>query len=635
MIRTSFVAAALVSAISSPALGAPRLTPVWSDHVVVQREAPIRVEGTAAAGERVTGTFGDRTATAQADPQGRFTLEFPARPASSAPLSLTVNGTDGSTTTVSDILVGDVWLCSGQSNMEFPVERGLNGDAVAQSSADDGLRLLMIPKATAVVPQATFAKPVQWTAASRETVAPFSAACYFMAKQLRETLGVPIGAIHSNWGGSQIRAWVTPESGRRLYGEDQMALLDRIARDPLGAVTAFAPTWEAWWREASGGEEPWRNPDTLRWLPVPSIAPWPTWSGTPLAKDTVGNVWFRRTITLTPKQATAGGTLAIGVIDDMDATWVNGRPVGISFGWDYEREYRVPADYLRAGANEIVFAASNSWGAGGFTSTADKLAFTVTGGERIPLDEGWRYSIGEVRQMPPRAPWDANAGIGVMHNWMVAPFGSIALKGAAWYQGESDVGIPGYADRMRELFSGWRQQFGPQMQMLVVQLANYGPVAERPVASGWAETRDIQRRAVVADSNAALIGAIDIGERTDIHPANKTLLGDRLARAALGEAMPMPQAATLEGDTVAVLFTGVDGGLHVWSGPNPLGVELCGEAQDSCRYVLASAEGGSLLIRADGKPATRVRYAWADSPVVNLFDGRNLPVPGFELGIER
>jgi sialate O-acetylesterase len=321
------------------------------------------------------------------------------------------------------------------------------------------------------------------------------------------------------------------------------------------------------------------------------------------------------------------------VLDDLDATWVNGRPVGITHGWDYERQYAVPASYLKAGANEVVIAVSNSWGAGGFTSTADKLAFTVEGGERLPLGEGWRYSIGKTDQAPPRAPWDANAGIGVMHNRMVAPLGRITLRGAAWYQGESDVGIPGYGDRMRELFAGWRHQFGPQMEMLVVQLANYGPVAERPGASGWAETRDIQREAVEADANAALIGAIDIGERTDIHPANKTLLGDRLARAALGEAMPMPLSATLENDTVTVRFSGVEGGLHAWSGPYPLGVELCGEAQDSCRYALARVDGDRLLVPVEGQPANRVRYAWADSPVVNLFDGRSLPVPGFELDV--
>jgi sialate O-acetylesterase len=633
MTRMSLVAAALVSAGAAPALGAPQLSPVWSDHVVVQRDVPIRVEGTTAARERVSGVLGETTVTARADAEGRFRLEFPARPASAEPLTLVLTAADGSETTVSDILIGDVWLCSGQSNMEFPVARNLNGDALAQSSADDGLRLLMIPKATAVIPQSTFAKPVSWTAASPETVPQFSAACYVMAKALRERLGVPIGAIHSNWGGSQIRAWVTPEAGRRLYGEDQMALLERIAHDPLGAVTAFAPIWEAWWREASGGQEPWHDPEALSWQPVPAIAPWPTWTGTPLATKTTGNVWLRRTIELTAEQAAAGGTLALGVLDDLDATWVNGRPVGISHGWDYERQYRVPSAYLKAGANEVVVAVSNSWGAGGFTSTPDKLAFTVEGGARLTLGDGWRYSIGTIDQAPPRAPWDANAGVGVMHNSMVAPLGSVSLRGAAWYQGESDVGIPGYGDRMRELFAGWRAQFGSQMQMLVVQLANYGPVAERPSESGWAETRDIQRQAVEADGNAALIGAIDIGERTDIHPANKTLLGDRLARSALGEAMPMPQSATLDGGTVTVRFTGVDGGLHVWSGPYPLSIELCGEAQDSCRYALATVDGDRLLIPAGGRPTTRIRYAWADSPVVNLFDGRDLPIPGFELEI--
>jgi sialate O-acetylesterase len=368
---------------------------------------------------------------------------------------------------------------------------------------------------------------------------------------------------------------------------------------------------------------------------VPSISPWPGWTGTPLATKSTGNVWLRRTITLTAEQAAAGGTLSLGVLDDLDATWVNGRPVGITHGWDYERQYAVPPSYLKAGTNEVVVAVSNSWGAGGFTSTADKLGFTVAGGARIALGDGWRYSIGATDQAPPRAPWDANAGIGVMHNWMVAPLGRIGLKGAAWYQGESDVGIDGYQDRMRELFAGWRRQFGPQMQMLVVQLANYGPVTEQPSASGWAETREIQREAVAADGNAALISAIDIGERTDIHPANKTLLGDRLGQAALGQAMPMPQSARLEGDTVTVRFTGVEGGLHVWSGPNPLGVELCGDGQDSCRYALARVDGDRLLVPVDGKPTARVRYAWADSPVVNLFDGRSLPVPGFELEIAR
>jgi sialate O-acetylesterase len=234
--------------------------------------------------------------------------------------------------------------------------------------------------------------------------------------------------------------------------------------------------------------------------------------------------------------------------------------------------------------------------------------------------------------MPPRAPWDANAGIGVMHNKMIAPLGRFAMAGAAWYQGESDVGIPGYADRLRELFAGWRQQFGPQAKMLVVQLPNYETVAEKPVAAGWAEVREQERRAVAADGNAALIPTLDVGQRDNLHPPDKLQVGLRLAAAAQGQPMPMPERAVRQGDAVRVGFTGLIGGLHAWSGP-PLGVELCGETQESCRYAVARVDGDALVIAGDGKPAARVRYAWADAPVVNLFDARPIPVPGFELDI--
>jgi sialate O-acetylesterase len=235
--------------------------------------------------------------------------------------------------------------------------------------------------------------------------------------------------------------------------------------------------------------------------------------------------------------------------------------------------------------------------------------------------------------MPPRAPWDANAGIGVMHNKMIAPIGHFALTGAGWYQGESDVGIPDYAEKLRELFAGWRRQFGAGVQVLVVQLPNFGPVGETPVASGWAELREEQRQAIAADSNGALIPALDIGDRTELHPGNKLELGRRMARAAEGEQFPMPLAATRQGDAIVLTFSGVEGGLHTWSGPFPLGLELCGEGQASCRFATAQVSGDTLTIADDGQPATRVRYAWADSPVVNTYDGRALPLPGFEIPI--
>jgi sialate O-acetylesterase len=216
---------------------------------------------------------------------------------------------------------------------------------------------------------------------------------------------------------------------------------------------------------------------------------------------------------------------------------------------------------------------------------------------------------------------------------MVAPLGSIALKGAAWYQGESDVDVPGYADRLRALFAGWRRQFSTSMRMLVVQLANFGPPQTAPAPSGWATIREDQRAVAASDGNAALVTAIDIGERTDIHPANKGLLGQRLAMAAQGVALPMPVSATRDGNAIRLRFSGVDKGLVTWSGSAPLGFELCGADQPSCRYAQARIDGADVLLSDDGRLATRVRYAWGESPVVNLFDGRALPAPGFELPI--
>jgi sialate O-acetylesterase len=203
----------------------------------------------------------------------------------------------------------------------------------------------------------------------------------------------------------------------------------------------------------------------------------------------------------------------------------------------------------------------------------------------------------------------------------------------AWYQGESDVGIPGYADRLRELFAGWRQQIGSQAKMLVVQLPNWGPTTDKPVESGWAEIRNEEFKGVAADGNAALIPTLDVGENNNLHPLDKLDVGLRLAMAAEGKALIMPLSAKRQAGAVVVNFSGVEGGLHTWSSGHALGVELCGATQDTCRYAPATAAGGTLHIADDGKPATRVRYAWIDSPVVNLYDARLLPVPGFELPI--
>lgn len=634
MTRWPIMAAPLAAMIAVPAAADPVLDPGFGDNMVLQAGHPLLLSGRTQSGVTVTARLGASEARAVSDGSGRFVIPLPAQNAADTPSVLAITDATGAIT-YTNILIGNVFLCGGQSNMELSVDRALDVHNQLRQAADDGIRLLMVPKSTAPVPQARFAAPTGWKAATAETAAPFSAACFYMAKALRrKDPATPVGLIHSNWGGSAARAWYDPEGGQTIEGSEALELLALYVRDPYAATQAFAPRWVDFWRARDGGREPWKNPALLDWKPIPAFTMWNEWEGTGLDTNPRANVWLKQTITLTAQQAQGDGSLAIGAIDDMDLTFVNGHPVGYTFGWGVERTYRVPAKHLKAGENTILIAANNMWDTGGFFAGPERLVFTATNGETVPLGADWDYATTTVTDIPPRAPWDANAGIGVMHNAMIAPLGAMRLAGVAWYQGEADVGQGPYHPKLAALFAGWRRQFGPQARMLVVQLADFGERRSAPAESGWADLRDDQRRAVVADTNAALVTAIDIGEPTDIHPANKNELGKRLAEAFTGRALPMPDRARREGGVVSVSFTGIDGGLLVQGGPVPLGVELCEAVPGKCRFVIARTEGSRLLIPVpDGMAPARVRYAWADAPVVNLVDGAGMPVPGFGLDI--
>ena len=634
--RAAFKGLVPVLAIVTPAAAHsnPVLEAGYGDNMVLQAGQPLTLSGRTLPGVKVEAKLGETVASAVSDGSGAFTLTLPAQSNSTAPATLTISDPSGSTT-LRNILFGNVFLCGGQSNMELPVIRALNVDNELRLSPDEGMRLLSIPKTTAPVPQTAFPSPVTWRAANRDSVADFSAACFYMAKALRQKdPATPVGLIHSNWGGSAARAWYDPKGAAEREGTAQLDLLKLYARDPYAAAQAFVPQWFDWYRKADNGREPWKNSALLSWKPIPKFSFWNEWKGTGLDTNPRANVWLKKVITLTPEQVKGDGSLAIGAIDDMDLTFVNGHPVGYTFGWGVERTYRVPAAHLKAGPNEILIAANNMWDTGGFYAGPERLAFTAANGSKVPLGADWVYARIDSTDVPPRAPWDANAGLGVMHNAMIAPLGHMKLAGVAWYQGETDAGQPAYDAKLASLFAGWRRQFGPQTRMLVVQLADWGQRRAAPAESGWAQTRDQQRLGVMADSNAALVTAIDIGEPTDIHPANKNDLGKRLAAAFNGRAMPMPLRAVREGSTVTVSFTGIVGALTVQGGPTALGAELCGAAAGSCQFVIARAEGSDLVLTVpDGIVPTRVRYAWADAPVVNLVDGEGMPIPGFGLDI--
>jgi sialate O-acetylesterase len=630
----------LSALLASGAPGAPTIDPQFGDHAVIQRQRPIHLRGTAAPGETVNVTLGSASASGKADKAGEWVVTLPALPAG-GPYTLTVSAQSGQAS-AADILLGDVWLCSGQSNMEFPLRRAMNGDEAIASAGDDQLRILTVPQRTAFAPERRLAPDVRWEVVSPDSVKEFSAVCYGMARDLRAAAKVPIGAIDSSWGGTRVRPWID-EASMRALGDTDAPLLALYRRDPSAAARQFGESWAAWWRQTTGetaGQEPWRSSGRLRWAPFPNVGYWEQW-GDPAFASFNGNVWARARFTLTPEEAAKGATLSLGVIDETDVTWINGVPVGADFGWSRDRNYAVAPGVLKAGENELVVFIGDSWGNGGFAGPAEKLRLTFADGSSKPLGHGWEYSV-EKRPLtnPPHAPWESHTGLSTTYNAMIAPLGPLGLKGAAWYQGESDVDVPGYDQRLAALMASWRRRFdAPKLPFLIVTLASFGKPSSVPVASGWAEVIDQQRRAAAADPRAALLVATDLGQNGELHPPSKLAIGSRAALAArkiaYGEDVaigPMPVSATRGAGGIIIRFSGGRDTLQSLSGA-PIGFELCAETQQSCRFATARIAGSIVVLHDDGKPITRIRYAWSDVPVMNVYDAAMLPVPSFELTV--
>ena len=638
--RRLIALAALLGGVSAPALGGPRLHPLISDNAVLQREQPMRLFGTASPGERLTVSFAGVTRNIRADKAGNWLVQLPAATAG-GPHSVRVTGAAGASASAQNVMVGDVWLCSGQSNMEWPLSLSLGGNGHIAGAKDDQLRITTIAKRTSIDPEKSFKEAPKWELVSTATIPEFSAACYFMGRDLRSSQKVPIGLIDASWGGTPIRAWMSDAAVRASGGVHMADLVSHYRRDPTGAARRFGQEFGAWWRQESGdapGQEPWTPGSRLQWTDVPAIGYFNGWG--PEWGNTAATVWMRRIVRLTAAEAAGPATLSLGVVDEMDQTFVNGVGVGSINDWAAQREYRIAPGVLKAGDNEIVVYVRNAGGAGGLVGPSEIMKLALANGSAKTLGDSWQYAkVASNIGAPPSAPWGGANGAATIYNAMIAPLGPYALKGAAWYQGETDVNVPGYDRRLAALFGTWRQQFrSPNLPFLVVGLAGFGTPRSTPAASGWAAIVDEQRRGVQADRRAAFVPAIDLGEPADIHPVNKLEVGRRLALAARavgyddpqGKLAPLPVSARRTPAAVTVTFSKP---LQALSGGSPIGFELCGASQDTCRFRDARIDGSTVVIPSDGQPASRVRYAWADYPVVNLYDTDLLPASTFELPI--
>jgi sialate O-acetylesterase len=650
MKRRALAALTLLCA-SLPSLAA-ELAGVFGDRMVLQRDQPIAIWGTATPREKVTVTISNAVRSVEADASGRWKVILPAMPAG-GPYELKLRAADGLAQSLEDVLVGDLWLCSGQSNMAYPYASS-SGHYGQPLGTHETIRLLTVQRDSHPQPRAEFTQTPDWRVADAASIPEFSAACFFFAEELQKTHDIPLGLIHSSWGGSAIEAWMSTAALEHAGGfKAQLELLEHYTVDARDATARFGAVWEDWWRRTvSTSELPWtpEAKDASGWKPVPAMRDWKTFGDAALG-DHNGMLWFRKSFDLTAEQAQQEAVLSLGGIDEVDVTWINGGFIGTEFGWGTERAYEVPDDVLRAGQNYVVLNVLSTWGSGGMLGPQEDVRLTFAGGDSRSLGDDWQYqSVPPEFGLPPQAPWESIGGLAGLFNAMVAPLEGLRLAGALWYQGESNAGDAApYADLLTAMIADWRRRFGESLAFLVVQLPNFGELPSTPSQSGWAAIRDAQRRVAVDDPDTGLVVTIDVGDRLDLHPPNKQAVGQRAAEVAralvFGELVfgkrglvdgLWPSRAVRRANEVVVEMAPEEETLVVVGDDKPVAFELCTDEPSRCTYANARLEKNTIYLTAPNVGnATRVRHCWADAPICNLYGASGLPIGSFEVTIAR
>jgi sialate O-acetylesterase len=649
MKKTTFLGSVLLSLtlLRPPAHADVRLPQFFGDGMVLQREKPVAFWGWADVGEAVTVQLLGKTYAAQPDASGRWRVTLDAQPAG-GPHVISVRGKKA--LTVSDVLFGDVWVCGGQSNMEWHL-RQLNGkydDLIRSTPPNPQIRYVEIRHVTNNTPKddAPVVKP--WVSANAQTLPDFSAVGYFFAKTLYERYGVPIGLVACNWGGTIAEAWMDYESLAPFpHLQQRFVTLRDEARSAESQASRKAVTWEEALALADAGS-PQDGPswasvglNTADWKPLAVPGAWED-NGLP---GFDGLVWLRQEINL-PKSA-AGKELTFRSfgIDDADVTFFNGTEIGRTDGYNLPRAYRIPGNLVKAGKNVLAIRVVDTGGGGGLTGTPDSLRL-MAGKQSFPLAGTWQYKIASpLKNFPPndRIATGANPNVPtVLYNGMLRALTPYGIRGVIWYQGESNASRAyEYRSLFPAMIRNWRKNFGQgDVPFLFVQLANFMKPADQPGESAWAELREAQRMAL-AEPFTGMACTIDIGEEKDIHPKNKFDVGRRLALNAMHVAYgdnnavyagPMYRNLVRDGDKIRLGFEHVAAGLVAKNSPDGSlrGFTIAGEDK---KWVPANArlDNNTVVVWSDAvKNPVAVRYAWADNPVgCNLYNAADLPASPF------
>jgi len=647
------------------ALAEVTLPSVFGDHMVLQRDQEVRVWGKAKPGEQVIVTFAGVQNQAKADKKGDWSVKLPAHPASAKGQTLTIQGKN--TIEIKDVLVGEVWVASGQSNMQWNVSNSLNAKEEIAGSANDQIR--MWTAAQSVKTKPAFDVNGSWAVASPKTTGGFSAVAYFYARHLQQELGVPVGILHSSWGGTPVEAWTSRDKLSQIdWAKPILDRYDAAIKAYPKAKRDYDKAYKRWEQTRNGP----KNTGVTSGYAKPDFddSKWKTmalpqqWEKAGLNID--GVVWFRKTIDLPAGWEGQTLKLSLGPIDDGDTTYVNATQVGQTAasnrgGWERPRNYNVHNSLVKKGKLTLAVRVVDLSGEGGIWGKPEQLTLSRADGkgEAMSLAGDWKYHLAHELNAKNRPTPRPGALFGPDHphspaglfNGMINPIVPYTIKGAIWYQGESNASR---AEQYYKLFPGmiddWRKRWGQgEFPFLFVQLANYRQPTDKVVDTDWAHLRSAQLRTLRRTNNTGMAVTIDIGEANDIHPRNKQDVGIRLALWALGDTYGkknlvksgplfqghLPKAVGGK-NSIEVSFIMAGGGLSV-RGDGPLqGFTIAGK---DGKFVVAQAE---IIKEQDNAPFKvrvwsdkvkvpfAVRYAWEDNPTeASLINEEGLPASPF------
>lgn len=628
--------------------GKVKLPSFFTDNMVLQQKSAVPFWGQATANTsvEVTSSWDKKSYTVKSDAKGNWGVSLKT-PVFGGPYSITIN--DGDTLQLKNILIGEVWLCSGQSNMEMPIDgnnfgKVTNYEKELKNANYPQIRLLQAEHVDSAKPLSDL--KVQhdgWQVCSPSTIGDFSATAYFFAKKIYDQRHIPIGLLHSSWGGTLIEAWTSSGSLRKIHDFDAglKALESDFDKETMQKkYDADMKVWTAKAEKADrGATGKWDaaafNDSSWKTMRLPQY-----WEYDALnAVD--GVVWFRKEVNL-PKNMIGKEITFEFYADDDDVLWVNGMRIGATSGYNVRRAYKIPASVWKDKGNVIAIRVTDATGGGGIYGKDSDLILKA-GSESLELTGDWKYAVGlnykELDPMPFLLAGQNRPAS--LYNAMIHPIIKLPIAGVIWYQGESN------ADRAHQyqtlfplLIADWREKFNNKnLPFFYVQLANFMKTSAQPSPSAWAELREAQFKTLKVP-NTGMIVTTDIGDALDIHPKNKQDVGYRLANIALAKVYdvkmpysgPLYKSFAVKGKSAVVSFEH-DVAMKASDNAKLKGFAVAGE--DKVFYWAdAKVEGNTVIVASDkvAKPVA-VRYNWADNPEGNLVGEAGLPASSFRTDV--